>query len=357
MDSVHINLQKIQLLDERIRNGKKYSKLRFFYFLVTNISASGPQEEEKVTPEKPKSLPKGFLVTNIPVEGNFIPKEDSNKENQQNSKIFINLESSEKIEDLPINEKGTSKEEDFNLNPINEFSIESVDLRGNRSLKKRKHEKFEQNTEKTAENFEMITKKIKLSPNQLPSMDNTNIERITKDSLGSSAGQDPMFLNKENIALGTKKITEFFKPREVTTASTSTQKPVTRSATKKITKGKGLSEKKLEGILESKPSKEFDNDDKKELYLKIKELEDKVEVNKKEREKDQIKLDNEIKAVQEEFSDYRSRVQKMSAKHVLEIENYKRTERKAILSRQRQRLGEYVSQRYEELLSMQLILN
>jgi len=347
MDPKHINALKIQLLNDRMC-GPNLKPSRPSDSNEPKPVIQPTPDSDKMQIEDPEEIVKPQPLAKITPETQIDDLTEGSEEEKEDPKALVDLESSEKIEDIkPKNTLApvSSKDGMNNQNISCDLSYESGEPKGSRSIKSIKKRKYEgpgnNNSENKAESFELVTKRSKLTLNPF-----SNTETGQKvDSFGSSVGQETAIFNKENMTTGTKKITEFFKPMDGMTATT-VQKAYRKTPTSsKPVKIKAFAtEKKTETIVEVKSSKEAD-DDKKELYIRIKELEDKNESLKKDRERDQIKAENERTQMKEQIDVFKGRVEKTCAKFVLEIETFKRNERKAFLSRQRQRLGEYVSQR------------
>ena len=348
MDPKHINALKIQLLNDRMC-GPNLKPSRPSDSNEPKPVVQPTPESDKMQIEDFEDIVKPNAFVKVTPETQADDFSEESEEEKEDPKALLDLESSEKIEDIkPKNTLGTvgSKDGMNGQNISCDLSYESGEPKGSRSIKSIKKRKFEgnggnNNSENKAETFELATKRSKLTLNPF-----SNTETGQKvDSFGSSVGQETALFNKENNAVGTKKITEFFKPMDGMTATT-VQKAYRKTPTSsKPVKIKAFTvEKKTETITEVKSSKEVD-DDKKELWIRIKELEDKNDGLKKDRERDQIKAENERTQMKEQIDAYKGRVEKTCAKFVIEIETFRRNERKAFLSRQRQRLGEYVSQR------------
>ncbi len=279
---------------------------------------------DKITIEEEESEANESSSLSDEREGN------SAKENLYNTDS-IELESSEKIEDIKINLKPSTKKTarpNYLDDPPFGLSSNSRNI-----MEKRKRLSFEQASKQSTES-RRSTKKTKISPFTVH-RDQSSAEKIKIEALGASVGYDQNFSNKENIS-GAKKISDFFKPKE-------TVSPPKSSGTR--SRGKGLTDKKQEIKEESKMSLEFEEDDKRELVWRIKELEEKLESTRKEKEREHIRAMDEMSEMKDKYESYQTKIQKINAKNVLDIENYKRNERKVFLNQERQRLGEYISQR------------
>ena len=335
MEPKHVDVQTLQLLEERMRSGKLPAKSTAQSFEQKSSIVTDPDDQDKMVLEFLKQQNK--TQEHPTRESDDKPLDSSNKENIPNQ---LNLESSEKIDDIKPKEVLTEIKIDPNniFHHSSDLSYQSVEQRGSKSLRKRKYDKTESASEKRPEDMvEANTKKPKMALNQAASGENNTLGSLKLDSHDGSREEDPNLLNKENIAISTgmKKITEFFKKTNPVSTS---ERAFTKTTTVHRVKSKGLTEKKQETL-------EIIVEDKRELTHRIKELEDRLEDTKKSREKEQIKANSELLGFQIKFDEYKNNVQRIMAKFVLDIETHKRTDRKAFLNRQKQRLGEYVSQR------------
>ena len=294
-------------------------------------------------------------------------KASSNSNEQQSSKenepTF-----GEKLKDANLKQsisKGNSHQNIINDNIQQNGSISGQNA--NKSLKKRKHDKMEK-IEKPNDDAQGHTalKKAKFSykqQNLVKYAADDKVDNLTKfpseNSFNSSDEQNNNgfsllqkgFEQAQIIPIGNnKKITDFFG-----NGNRSSEKTIARKIVISANNGTVNKPSKPNSFLYNKPflneiteehailkSWEFE---KKEFAAKIKEFEQKYEHEKKERESLNVKLEKDIKAVSENHSSYQNKVQNLLAKLVLDNENMKRKEHKSYLQQQKQRLGEYISQR------------
>jgi len=323
----------LQLLEQRMRTSNPPTKTPRLSDTKPSTTTETP-EDNRMQTETPKGQFNMPIISQLPHQYQIGSNELPSGSEKENSKIFVNLEPKQNYEDFL--EKEEQKVD------TTDISYQSVNQRGSNSIKKRKHEKLDKLDSiidvKNTENIQMKTKKPKLTLPQAPLGGYLRASDPYMKAETSGSG-DEQLINKENANLQTKKISDFFAKKVVGTGTTSERGSV--RATGGRAKSKPQTVDKKHEITEVKETGE----EKKELYVRIKELEDKLDFNKKDRERDQIKASNEIKVVEEKFKSYKATVHKVMARNVLDIENFKRNERKSFLDRQRQRLGEYVSQR------------
>ena len=328
-----IDPETLQLLEQRMRNTNPPTKPR--HSETKPSTTTETPEDNRMLVETPKPQYNTAIVSQAPQQLHQGSNEFLSASEKENSKAFIGLEPNNGFEDLQEKEAL----EEFKIDTT-DISYQSGNQRGSNSIKKRKHdklEKLETQPDKVNEPFQMKTKKTKLTPHiPLEGYLRTRETLVRADTSGSGEEHEQI---KENAIMASKTIYDFFGKKGLGTGTT-TERASVRATGKARAKPQTI-EKKME-ILEVKESIE---DNRKELYGKIKDLEDKLENGKKEREKDNIKANNEIKNIEEKFKSYKATVHKVMARNVLDIENFKRNERKSYLDRQRQRLGEYVSQR------------
>ena len=335
----------LELLDHRMRNSKLPSKPSQNLLNISDSFDTG-----KIIPEAPKSLYVSLLSSqDIPPNNNIQIEEHLSPSDKENSKGFISIEPGSKLTGPQTTDIKTDNTTDLSY----QSSIHRD--KGSRSLKKRKYEKFEKPADQTnietkpEQNFELATKKAKLTLPQAPTGNGTIIvipENFAKGTGGvdSNGSDNNDYKEVPMTSLGSKKITDYY--LKSTAAPMTTEKPVEKEKVKPAgnkgkVKGAVVEKKPAEVVAEVKESGE----NNKELYTRIRDLEDRLEVSKKDREKDQIKASNELQNYQDQFEKYKCKVHKILARHELDLENYKRNERKSLLNRQKQRLGEYVSQR------------
>lgn len=337
MDPSHINPLKLQLLEDRMRNGKLPNKAQ-----STEIKVHGGSEHEnntKMEMESPLPQQKGKMTPLHTLLKTNMVNEHLESSDKENTKGMIDLEASEKFVDLKPEIPLIGTKPDENMGNVSlDISYQSAAPSVTKSQNKRKHNKLDQIAESNDE-CEMQLKKPKLTspPVGVETHSGDRADRV--DSFSTLVENDPSLLSKEAplAIIGTKKITEFFKLKD---GSVSSEKSGSKISANKF-KPKSTIEK---APVNQEAIKEV-AEDKKELYNRIKDLEDRLENNRKDREKEHLKAENEINNYKDQFNKYQNNVQKILARHVIEIESHKRIERKSFLNRQRQRLGEYVSQR------------
>ena len=335
MDPSHIDIQKLHLLEERMRNNKPALKppktLDLKPSTTSDCGENGVMSTEPTKAsqhDEPMSVVRQRNHSNSNFGDNEKIQEERAKEITSPS---LNLESSEKIDDIRSKEalqEVKSGSSDAELS--GDISYHSTGQHASKSLRKRKHDKMNIINESECGKLEFSLKKTKMSEN----------DGIGRDSKGTpeNLGDSETIFQKENLGLsGTKKITEFFKPRDLVEVVDKSAVRMTGIKPKRVMVEKKRQTTEVKEIVVT--------EDSKGLYTRIKDLEDKLETNKKEREKEQVMSENELKAYQDRYNNYKTKVQKLMAKNMLDIENFKRNERKALLNRQRQRLGEYVTQR------------
>jgi len=206
--------------------------------------------------------------------------------------------------------------------------------------KKRKNDKLTKAHERDIHGI-TTTKKTKMTPN---SKDMSIEARYLSDSsLGSLEIVPPSMSQstKEHFLLGVNKgkITDFFsKTRELIEEASRSKESTQGSKTRGLFKGNqpyGIIPEEHEAWLE----------ERNRLFKRIGELEGKLDFSKKEREREKVKYEETLEQCREEFERYKAQVQSTISKFILTIESYKRMERKTFLNQQKQRLGEYVTQR------------
>lgn len=259
------------------------------------------------------------------------------------------------------NQRSTSNEKNYTTGPkeqtpqrpnSNFFGLtpSSVDKGATKYSKKRKSDRLIKTQERGKHDplLSNITKKVKITPGLNPtnsffdeeldpSKNEVGISDCSigsQDNTGRSGNKENYFLNS-----GRSKITDFFSKTRELIEQTSHSKESMGSKSKFLTTHNSL----FSAIPEEVPAWD---DERNRLIERVHDLEDKLSAMKKDREKDKAKADMAMERMKEEFDDYKINVHKLVAKFTLEIENYKRMERKTHLNQQKQRLGEYVSQRY-----------
>jgi len=231
----------------------------------------------------------------------------------------------------------------------------SVDKGATKYNKKRKSDRLIKTQErgKIDPLLSNITKKVKITPNLNNHLNanqffddemdaGKNDVGISDCSLGSQ--ENGRAGNKENYfmqgGVNRSKITDFFtKSREQIEQASHSKESAYGSKSKFLTTHASL----FSAIPEELPTGW--EDERIRLMEKVGDLEEKLAGMKKDKEKEKTKCEMVVTRMKEEFDEYKGGVHKLMAKFSLEIENYKRIERKTQLNQQKQRLGEYVSQR------------
>lgn len=298
---------------------------------------------------------KGNNFLNLPQLGqelNGLQLENAKRHNSEEEKIKVNLNlgsiSNERmIEINPQMNEPKQKTPQRLLDGFLDLATSSVGQNGTKPSKKRKNDKLSVTQEKTAENTPITTttKKVKTSTLKdfFEDAAMNKLGHMPSDSSIGSVENLPLMHGKENYfsATGPKKITDFFKTRELLEESNYHSIAAQPNISRFLTRTKNG-----QFPIEEEPNQTNQWEEERARYIeRIRELEGKVESLKRDREKDQVKMEEYIAHKEEEVEEYKKRVRKILASMTLEIENYKRIEKKNFLNQQKQRLGEYVTQR------------
>lgn len=148
----------------------------------------------------------------------------------------------------------------------------------------------------------------------------------------------------ENIALNfsanekNTKITQFFRKNSPGKSSLVLEPTVSATKPKSIEKTKVSAPIKPSSpeskAIEHKPTREIEDEQVIGLKEKLKEKDSRIST-----------LDNQVQTIRQQFKNYTNKVQAYMSKKLLEVEQLRREKFKAYLMHQRQRLGEYISQR------------
>lgn len=258
----------------------------------------------------------------------------------------INSEISDRAGGLIINNSQAIKKTP--QRPLDSFFIQastSVDQTGEKQSKKRKTYKINKTPEKGGENIAVTTtKKVKTVDHIKEFFHDSMLIKIntghSDSSMTSAVAENRQSqIGKENYQATSapSKITDFFtkRPDSVEDSTYLTNFP---HSSKYITRTKHA----YSAIQEEQ---DFNESERLKYVARIQELEGKLEAMRRDRERDHLKAEAALNGVKQDFEDYKERVKKTLAKMTLQIENYKRMERKTMLNQQKQRLGEYVTQR------------
>ena len=291
-------------------------------------------------------------------------KVSSSSNDQQSSKENEST-FAEKIKERNLNQSISKGNSHLNLTNDKIRQNESINAQNtNKSLKKRKHSNIEKSDR--SDDAHNTLKKTKISYKQQTLNTNKTDEKVdnlrkypSENSFNSSDEQNNNgfiaqkgFEQSQIAPIGSnKKISDFFGNRNYSGEEIMAKKLVISSnkkaANKSLNSNCFLYNKSfLNEIPEEQAINESWKFEKKLLIAKIKEIEQKYEHEKKEKDNLNLQFEKNIKAVSDNRMQYQTGVQSLFTKLVLDNENMRRKEHKVYLQQQKQRLGEYISQRY-----------
>ena len=258
-----------------------------------------------------------------------------------NENILLNESTTDDQESIQSKKKRKIDQIEKSDNPIE-------NLNENESIKRAKLTPFrDQNSNKILDQNVLSNYYVKV---QLESHSNTS-KCLNSPSIQNKKNENSDSRNISNIP--NRKITEYFSKNDIafSTDQYDIKIPENNSNEDHQTQSKNKSHM-IKKSIKDKEDKELSliiEQEKKSLEDKLKDLELKLESEKKEKEFINVKFDKQVKFCKDLFQDYQKNIYSLLSKTLLKNENLKRNEHRKHLEQQKQNLGEYISQRYRNL--------